>query len=47
MTLLDDLKALIAKYDAPVDAAPVDPAPVDTAPVDPVPAPAIIGGTIR
>ena len=35
MTLLDDLKALIAKYDAAP--APVDPAPVDTAPVDPVP----------
>lgn len=46
MTLLDDLKALIAKYDTPVDTAPVDPAPVDTAPVDPIPAPPIIGGTI-
>ena len=51
MTLLDDLKALIAKYDTPVDAAPVEPAPVDTAPVDtaptdPVAAPAIVGGTI-
>ena len=44
MTLLDDLKALIAKYDAPVEPVPVEPAPVepvpvDTAPVDPVPVP--------
>ena len=45
MTLLDDLKALIAKYDAapaPVDAAPVDPVPVDPAPVDPIPAPPVV-----
>lgn len=51
MTLLDDLKALIAKYDTPVDTAPVEPAPVDTAPVDPAPAdpvaaPATIGGKV-
>jgi hypothetical protein len=51
MTLLDDLKALIAKYDAPVEPVPVEPAPVDTAPVDPAPAdpvaaPAIIGGKV-